>query len=78
MQSLTNAVTVSEAKDAFHLVEGDMLLNLHHVLVEAWALPADTSGDTSEMEGTVRLGMSEVQCWRHWLPRVFSPCLTGT
>lgn len=37
---LTNAVTVREAENAFCLVEGDVLLNLHHVLVEAGARPA--------------------------------------
>lgn len=41
-QLLTDAVTVSEAENAFHLVEGDVLLNLHHVLVEAWTRPAHT------------------------------------
>ena len=35
----TNAVAVCEAENAFHLVEGDVLLDLHHVLVEARAHP---------------------------------------
>lgn len=39
---LTNAVTVREAENAFRLVEGDVLLNLHHILVEAGACPAKT------------------------------------
>ena len=31
---LTDGVTVGETEDAFHLVEGNVLLNLHHVPVE--------------------------------------------
>lgn len=46
---LTNAVTVCEAENALHLIESDMLLNLHHVLVEAWALPAEMSRVTLEL-----------------------------
>lgn len=41
---LTDGVTVGETKNAFHLVEGNVLLNLHYVLVEARAHPAKTNG----------------------------------
>lgn len=41
-RGLTDAVTVREAENALDLVEGNVLLNLHHVPVEAWAGPAKT------------------------------------
>lgn len=37
VQLLTNAVTVGEPKNAFHLVEGHVLLDLYHIPVEAGA-----------------------------------------
>lgn len=48
---LTDGVTVREAENAFHLVEGHMLLNLHHVLVEGWGRPAETTRIRPQAQG---------------------------
>jgi hypothetical protein len=33
---LTDAVTVRKSKDAFDLIEGNMLLNLNHISIKLW------------------------------------------